>query len=240
MHEFWYGDTKAANQMKLEELELKFFCKLDYLNHRESTLSGNRYNHKMLQKQVNPNWPAFFDFAASMTGPLNMKNCKLRHNDMEQLAIALAENPRGTAKISSLNLSKNVLTKQSGAHLTLALKANKSLLSLDLSSCKLGVSGVVQIASALENNDTLKSLNLYRNILDVDGARAIAKTLKKNSTISFLDIGHNRIRQTGLKVVVDGILENPNSALRTLCVRSNFINDDGLSYLFEKLVVDRQ
>jgi len=80
-------------------------------------------------------------------------------------------------------------------------------------------------------------LNLFHNIADVDGARAIGDALKVNSTLQFLDLGHNRIRITGLKRITDGILENPKSKLCKLGLRSNFINDEGISYLFEKLVL---
>jgi len=54
--------------------------------------------------------------------------------------------------------------------------------------------------------------------------------------LQFLDVGHNRIRQTGLKAICDGVLANENPKLKRLGIRANFINDDGLSYLFEKLV----
>jgi len=86
-------------------------------------------------------------------------------------------------------------------------------------------------------NGTLKSLNLYRNIIDVDGARSIGKMLESNKSLEFLDIGHNRIRQTGLKAICDGMLTNPDCKLNKLSICANFINDDGLNYLFEKLVL---
>ena len=60
--------------------------------------------------------------------------------------------------------------------------------------------------------------------------------MKVNKTISFIDIGHNRIRITGLKAIVDGILDNPESKIVKLGIRANFINDEGLSDLFDKLV----
>lgn len=89
----------------------------------------------------------------------------------------------------------------------------------------------------MENN-TLKSLNLYRNIIDVDGARSIAKFLKVNKSLEFIDIGHNRIRETGLRAIIDnGILQNKNCKLNQLGICANFINDDGITYLFDKLVL---
>ena len=74
----------------------------------------------------------------------------------------------------------------------------------------------------------------------MDGARALGRTLKVNSTLQFLDLGHNRIRITGLKAICDGILANPNSKLCKLGLRANFINDEGFSQLFEKLVLPKQ
>lgn len=60
--------------------------------------------------------------------------------------------------------------------------------------------------------------------------------LERNSTLKFVDLGHNRLRKTGVKEVVDGILANKSSQLSTIGLRSNFINDDGIAYLFDNLV----
>lgn len=139
-----------------------------------------------------------------------------------------------------MNLSKSPFAKEGSKLLAPALAINKSLQHLDLSSTNMGVSGIVRISEALVNNTTLKSLNLYRNILDVDGARALSALLKVNCSIEFLDIGHNRIRQTGLKAICDGILSNPKSKLSQLGIRANFINDNGIGYLFEKLIINKQ
>ena len=155
---------------------------------------------------------------------------------MELFAFAIGQNPVGACKIQSLNLSKNLLEKEGCKLLTSALAHNKSIVHLDLSKCNMGVSGVKTLSEALKTNSTLKSLNLYRNIVDVDGARSLGEAMKHNKVLSFLDIGHNRIRITGLKAVIDGITANPDSKLTNLGIRANFINDEGLSELFEKLV----
>lgn len=123
---------------------------------------------------------------------------------------------------------------------TAAIGHNKSLLHIDLSKCKIGVSGVMTLCESLKTNTTLQSLNLYRNIFDVNGARALGDALKVNKTINFIDIGHNRIRITGLKAIIDGILANPESKVTKLGIRANFINDEGLSELFEKLIYPEQ
>lgn len=168
---------------------------------------------------------------------LQFDKSKLSYKDFELFAYAIGENPVGPCKIKTLNLSKNQIMKEGAKLLAPSLAVNKSIIHLDLSSTKLGVSGVFRISEALHSNETLKSLNLYRNILDVDGARSIGELLKVNKTLEFIDVGHNRIRQTGLKAICDGILSNPDSKLSQLGIRANFINDDGISYLFDKLIL---
>ena len=79
-------------------------------------------------------------------------------------------------------------------------------------------------------------MNLYRNKVDVDGARALRELLKVNTSLEFLDVGFNRLREKGIKALTDGITENPNSNIKHLGVRFNFINDDGFTYLFENAI----
>ena len=155
---------------------------------------------------------------------------------MELVAFAIGLNPVATSKIRAIDLSKNVITKEGAKLIAPSLVNNKQLITLDLSHTKLGVSGMVHLAESLLKNDTLRHINLYRNIIDVDGARSLGNLLKVNTSLEFIDVGHNRIRKTGLRAICDGILANPNSKVSQLGIRSNFINDDGFTYLFEKLV----
>lgn len=137
----------------------------------------------------------------------------------------------------NLNLSRNEIMKEGAKVLAAALEENNSLRMLDLSQCKIGVSGTYVIANALKKNSTLTHLNLYRNKVDVDGARSLREALKVNNTLEFLDVGHNRLREKGIKALTDGICENPNSKLKQLGVRFNFINDDGFNYFFENAIL---
>lgn len=88
----------------------------------------------------------------------------------------------------------------------------------------------------MKTNNTLKSLNLYRNKLDVDGARSLRELLMVNKSLEFLDVGYNRLRKKGIEAITDGICENPDSKIKHLGVRFNFINDDGFNYLFENTI----
>jgi len=60
--------------------------------------------------------------------------------------------------------------------------------------------------------------------------------LKVNKTLEFLDVGFNRLREKGIKALTDGIIENPDSKIKYLGLRFNFINDDGFTYLFENAI----
>lgn len=207
---------------------------------RQNTISGMPFNYKKLLKQSEPTWPHILEWATKTELDLNWKKSGLTKSDMETISYMLGENPYGACKIRNLSLSLCQEIRKEGAKiLAPALALNKSIQYLNLSSCRFGVSGVKQVAEALKQNSSIQTLNLFHNICDVDGARAIGDALKVNSTLSFLDIGHNRIRITGLKALTEGILANPNSKLNKLGLRSNFINDEGLSYLFEALVLPK-
>jgi hypothetical protein len=180
-------------------------------------------------------WPSFLKLAAKTDLILNMRDSRFGGN-IDLLAYAIGENPVGPCQIKSLELSKNPIKKEGAKQLAPALQVNKSLINLDLSHCNIGVSGMYAIAEALKVNTNLESINLYRNIIDVDGARRLGEVLKVNSTLKSIDIGHNRIRQTGLRAIMDGICANASTKLTSLGIRSNFINDDSFTQLFETLV----
>lgn len=84
----------------------------------------------------------------------------------------------------------------------------------------------------------MKTLNLFKNTIDVDGARAIREMLKVNTSIEFLDIGHNRIRQKGLEAISEGIKAG-KSNVKTLGLRLNFINDDGINLFFSEIILQK-
>ena len=155
---------------------------------------------------------------------------------MELLAFSLHENPMGKCAIKVLNLSRNRIFKEGAKTLAAAIEGNSSLEILDLSQCDLGVSGTKVIAEALSKNTTLRHINLYRNKVDVDGARALRDMLKVNKTLEFLDVGHNRLREKGIIALTDGIIQNPESNIRHLGLRFNFIKDDGFAYLFDNAI----
>jgi Ran GTPase-activating protein (RanGAP) involved in mRNA processing and transport len=211
---------------------------IDFSGDKTNLMSRANFNLKHIQGMTKPEWPKLIHFAAKCKDTITSWALSTQSDkDMEIMAHMIGENPIGKCGFSSMNMTKCKLGKEGAKMFAPALKVNTSLLHLDLSSCKLGVSGMYSFSKALIENKTLKSLNLYRNILDVDGARSIGKMLQVNKSLEFLDIGHNRIRETGLKAIVDGILLNKDCKLSQLSICANFINDDGVNMLFDRLVI---
>lgn len=64
-------------------------------------------------------------------------------------ASILFDNPLGSSKLTSLNLSKNNFGKEGLKTLAVALEGNNSLKSIDLSRCNLGVSGFAAVSIAI-------------------------------------------------------------------------------------------
>lgn len=77
---------------------------------------------------------------------------------------------------------------------------------------------------------------MFGNNGDVDGARAIRDSLKVNNTLQYLDLGYNRLREKGCKAITEGFTSNKDSALKSIAIRYNFINDDGIKDFFDKAI----
>lgn len=92
------------------------------------------------------------------------------------------------------------------------------------------------LSLSLKVNKSVKFVNLFNNRISFDGAKAFAdNVLPFNTVLEFIEIGHNRIRDKGLKAISDGIAKNPQSNIRGLGLRFNFLTKTGVEYLFQKL-----
>lgn len=81
-------------------------------------------------------------------------------------------------------------------------------------------------------------MNLFNNNISFDGANAFGETFKHNSKLEFVELGYNRIRNKGLIKLGDGIVANPNSSIKTLGLRFNFLNEDGVIDFLKTLYED--
>lgn len=134
-----------------------------------------------------------------------------------------------------MNLSNNHLLKEGCKAISTLFEINNCIEIFDISNNKIGVSGAQSLAEALMKNKSLKVLNIFANNIDVDGARAFGQTLSNNCSLEWIDFGHNRLRNEGLMALSKGINKNKATALKTLGLRYNFINDEGFNDFFSSL-----
>ena len=231
--EEWYGEAKTMNEMKDEQKVKTLQFGLEYLNFNGSSFGPADFKMPKFNEPKPEKWPEFINFIGSdnfTLQNLDLSKSSINKENIELITYSIGQNPfRGAAQntIKILNLQNNNLTIDGAKILAIGLKANKTIEYLDLSHNQLKACGGQRIAQALHENSCLRGLNLYKNTLDVDGTCAIRDLLKVNPSIEFLDIGHNRIRNKGLEAIRDGIMARSDSKLKSLGLRSNFINDDG-------------
>lgn len=100
---------------------------------------------------------------------------------------------------------------------------------LDLSKNNIGVSGADELAKSLKTNKSLRYLNVFNNKISYDGAKAIAENIVANHpALEFLEIGHNRIRDKGFSCIVNALVGNPQSKLKIIGARFNFLTNIGI------------
>jgi len=183
------------------------------------------------KKQYNPDDHAYVKLIARSKHleSLLLTNCSLNKNDADLLSLALDPTRQHYASnIKVLNLAKNNLDKEGAKVLARIFEINNVIENVDISKNKIGTSGAQEIAKYLQKNKSVKFLNLFNNKIAYDGAKAFGETFKVNNTLQFVEFGFNRIRNKGLLAIGDGIAANPNSGVKTLGLRFNFLSEDGL------------
>ena len=236
-HEAWYGDVNKLNKMQGKDFEKVYYNNLKVLQLKGNNIPTS-FNYANWKKQFNPQDPDFVKLLArsSKVENVQLAQCNLNKNDADALVLALdPTRPNYTSNIRVLNLARNNLGKEGVKTLAAIFEKNHTIEALDLSGNKFGVSGAQTLAAALANNKSVKFLNIFANKIDVDGARAFEKAFKTNNTLEFIDFGHNRLRDEGLMSLARGLASNPNSGIKNLGLRFNFITEDGVIEFFKKV-----
>ena len=159
---------------------------------------------------------------------LSFSNSNLRCEELKSLVQCFYESPDKEIKDAEKK-QKNEKDKK------YILNKNFHIKGLDLSCNNLAYSSIRQLCQALEINKTINYLNLFHNCFDVSGAMRIGKVLKINNTLIELDLGYNRIKDKGFKSVIDSILENKDSSLKTIGLKYNFIRNRQLDLEFDEI-----
>lgn len=236
-HETWYGDANKVSKMSGQDFAKVYYNNLKNLQINKSSM-GSTFDYAKWKKGLNPIDPPLVQFLARSKNLTNVQlgSCNLSVKDADMLYLALdPKREHFCSNVKILNLSCNKLGKEGVKVLSQIFVTNNILEVVDLSHNHLGVAGAVYLANSLTNNKSVKFLNLFANKIDVDGARAFEKTLKENSTLEFIDFGHNRLRHEGLRAIANGISSNKTSKVKTLGLRFNFIDSEGIITFFKKV-----
>lgn len=95
------------------------------------------------------------------------------------------------------DLSHNKLADGTGRAVGKLLNGHApKLTSLNVSNNVISGQGGVSIGHALQNNTTLQRLNIKMNNLDDEGVQPFLKALLKNSTLICLDVGSNCVGES--------------------------------------------
>lgn len=131
--------------------------------------------------------------------------------------------------LSSLNLSRNILTSIGAKEIAIVLKDNRTLTKLDISNNFIGSDGAKSLSDALVGNRTLKHLDLSSNDLGSEGSCAIALALKSNSTLTFLSVKENMLGPDGAKAF--GKFLSENCSIEILDLSFNFFDTEDIEHL---------
>lgn len=113
------------------------------------------------------------------------------------------------------------------------LKAEATILSLDLSACEIGDSGCYVMEDMLRSNSTLRAMDLSNNNISFRGAVALANALAVNGSMSWLNLAGNEIGTKGAKALAP-IVEQ-SRCLRYLDVCNNGLRVKGVLCLHDAL-----
>ena len=120
------------------------------------------------------------------------------------------------------------------AAISMAVKVNSSLTSLDLSADSIGDAGASSLSQALTTNSSLTSLDLRGNSSGEAGASSLSQALTGNSSLTSLDLSANSIGEAGASSLSKAL--TANSSLTSLYLGGNSIGNAGASSLSQALM----
>ncbi|MCO5567712.1 hypothetical protein L7F22_021406 [Adiantum nelumboides] len=133
-----------------------------------------------------------------------------------------------------LELSYNPMGPDGAKILADFIKFHGNVQTLRLGWCQIGVKGAEYLSEALQYNSTVSTLDLRANSLGDNGAAALGRSLRVvNETLTSLDLGFNEIRDNGAFSLAQALKANPDAAVTTLNLTSNFFTKLGQVALTE-------
>ncbi|XP_059818265.1 NACHT, LRR and PYD domains-containing protein 3-like isoform X1 [Hypanus sabinus] len=157
---------------------------------------------------------------------------KLGDSGVKMVSAAL-RNPE--CKIQKLWLWDVGLTDSGAEDLISSLRANPTLMELDLSFNELGDSGVKLVSAALRNPECkIQTLWLRKVHLTNSGAKDLVSSLRANPSVTELDLSGNELGDPGVKLV-SAALRNPECKIQKLEMYNVGLTDSGAEDLVSAL-----
>ncbi|XP_078477398.1 NACHT, LRR and PYD domains-containing protein 12-like isoform X2 [Lampetra planeri] len=133
--------------------------------------------------------------------------------------------------LETLSLDGCSLTDKSGSSLSVILKANRGLKSLDLTRNKIGDNALRLLADGMLGREgSLETLVLYWCSLTDKSGSSLSAILKANTGLKSLELTYNKIGDSGLRLLADGMLGREGS-LETLSLLGCSLRDKSVSSL---------
>lgn len=154
---------------------------------------------------------------------VNLSELNLIDDDMKIITDQVLEE----RKCTELWLYGNQFTWKSLIILSLNLKTNSLLTSLDLSDNQISDQGVRLLSEGIlfNSNNSLQYLYLSQNSITDYGIKYLSDMLEKNTKLTDLWLSNNEITNQGIKQLFD-ILNEKNQTLKFLSISMNkLIND---------------
>ena len=147
-----------------------------------------------------------------------------------------------TSKLQNLSICYNRIGSEGVEYIAKALlRRNFKLKSLSLRWVQAGPTGALELAQALKANHTLVKLNLDQNGIGDEGCAFIAKALLENSTLRSLRLGGNRIGDSGAHQIFTVLAQQSDHSckLESLYLQDNQIGFSGARSIAEPLLVNK-
>jgi len=170
---------------------------------------------------------------------LDLRGYGIRDKNMAVLCTYLLDENCDMGRLTSLNLSWNILSDDGVSKLVKALQDTMVVVeSLNLSyittdSKRISSKTWSDLGNAVKEMHALKTLVLKGNHIECVAVKAICEALKNASELRTLKLGRNCIHDSGANLIANHILRSPHCGVRSLDLGNNKISAKGVTEICE-------
>ena len=195
---------------------------------------GSLTELKLLQNIIESN--EYFDIIQGVMQIDTLHKLKLCNYISDDGAIAFSECLKANRTLIELDMSRNNITDKGASAIAKAIQVNTTLQRLNISHNKLSDDSAIAFSECLKTNTTLIELDMSRNNITDKGASAIAKAIQVNTTLQRLNISYNRLSDDSAIAFSECL--KTNTTLIELYMSWNDITDKGASAIAKAIQVN--